>query len=339
MRLHPFNLSWSPFALCAVLVATAGLALSAKPRPAQPATSLHEQQMDAAQLMARSLEAIRALRLAKGLPIDHEVDPNETGLIGEEFTPLTTSLGDVEAKRTATNPAFAALLVKYFREAGLARGDVVAIGASGSFPAFLLATLCASRVLELDPIVIYSVGASMYGANLPGFTFVDMLAGLRAQGLLPYRLVAVSPGGYRDEGKGVLFDDDGTALLDETRRSGLPIIDAASLADSIRLRLRVYDLARGSRPIRCFVNIGGAAASFGNTPASLTLPNGLVRHVPEVPPDPTRGLVFEFASRGVPVVHLLFVRGLARDNQLPYDPVPLPPVGEGGVYARGPSGP
>jgi poly-gamma-glutamate system protein len=339
MRFHPFKLSRRLLVLCAVLVPAAGLAISPDRGAAPPPASLQDQQLDAARLMARSLEAIRAMRLAKGLPINREVDPNETGLIGEEFTPLTTSLGDVEAKRTATNPAFAALLVKYFREAGLSRGDVVAVGASGSFPAFVLATLCASRVLELEPVVIYSVGASMYGANLPGFTFVDILAGLRTRGLLPYRLEAVSPGGYRDEGKGVLFDESGTALLDETRRSGLPIIDAASLADSIRQRLRVYEQARGSRPIRCFVNIGGAAASFGNTPASLAVPNGLVRTLPEVPADPTRGLVFEFASRGVPVVHLLFVRGLARDNQLPYDPVPLPPVGEGGVYARGPSGP
>jgi poly-gamma-glutamate system protein len=339
MRLRRFNASWRLVALCAVLVSAAGLVLSAGRGTARPPASLQDRQVDAARLMARSLETIRALRLAKGLPIDRELDPNETGLIGEEFTPLTTSLGDVEAKRTSTNPAFAALLVKYFREAGLSRGDVVAVGASGSFPAFLLATLSASRVLDLEPIVIYSVGASMYGANLPGFTFVEVLDGLRAAKLLPYRLEAVSAGGDGDEGKGVLFGEDGEALMNETRRSGLPIIDAASLTDSIRQRLRVYDQARGSRPIRCFVNIGGASASFGNTPASLALPSGLIRHLPEVPPDPTRGLVFEFASRGVPVVHLLFVRGLARDNQLPFDPVPFPPIGEGGVYARGPSGP
>jgi poly-gamma-glutamate system protein len=80
------------------------------------------------------------------------------------------------------------------------------------------------------------------------------------------------------------------------------------------------------------VNIGGASASFGDTPASLALPNGLVLSLPDVPRGLTRGLVYEFASRGVPVVHLLFIRGLARDNHLPFDPIPLPPVGQGGVY-------
>lgn len=281
--------------------------------------------------MARSLDSIKELRRAKGLPIDPTADPNQTGIIGDEFTPLTTSLGEADAKRTSANPAFAALMVTFFTEAGLTRGDVVAVGASGSFPGLLLATLCAARVLELEPIVIYSIGASMYGANLPGFTFVDMLARLRADGVMPYRITAVSAGGYQDRGKGALFDEEGTAMLAEARRSGIPMVESVSLADSIRQRMRIYEAAGGGRPIRCFVNIGGAAANFGTTPASLKLPNGLVLKAPRAPASPTRGLVFEFASRGIPVVHLLHVRGLARDHHLPYDPIPLPPVVQGGA--------
>jgi poly-gamma-glutamate system protein len=294
-----------------------------------------DQQIEAARLMQRSLKSISGLRRAKGLTIDRSLDPNDTGIIGSEFSPLTTSLGDVEAKRTSANPAFAALLVNHFLDAGLERGDVIAVGASGSFPALALATLCAARVLDLEPIIIYSIGASMYGANLPGFTFVDMLGGLRADGLLPYHLAAVSPGGDQDRGAGVLFDEKGTTLLAEARRSGVPVVGAVSLADSIERRLGIYEAAAGARPIRCFVNVGGASANFGDTPASLALPNGLVLHVPSVPASPTRGLVFEFASRNIPVVHLLHVRGLARQSGLPFDPIPLPPIGEGAVYRRG----
>jgi len=87
-------------------------------------------------------------------------------------------LGNLEAKRTSTNPAFAALLVKYFKEANLKKGDVIAIGASGSFPTLIVAVLSAARVLELEPLIIYSVGSSEYGANLPEFTFVEMLDSL-----------------------------------------------------------------------------------------------------------------------------------------------------------------
>ncbi len=282
--------------------------------------------IDAAALMARALVSVRTLRLEKGLPIDRALDPNETGIVGEEFTPLTTSLGDAAAKRTAANPAFAAAVAGYFEQAGLKPGDVVAVGGSGSFPAFVLASLCAARALDLRPVVIYSIGSSMYGANIPGFTFVDMLARLRADGVLPYRIAAVAPGGEHDTGRGVLFDEDGTTLVDEAQRSGLPIVEGATLADRVRRRLEIFDASAGGRPVRCFVNVGGATANFGDIEASLEVPNGLVLRVPSLPASPARGLIFEFAARGIPVVHLLHVKGLARANGLPWDPVPFPPL-------------
>ena len=304
-------------------------------------------------LMARSLESIRRLRAARGIPIDPATDPNATGIVGEEFTPLTTSLGEAEDKRTSANPAFAGMMVDYFRRAKLGRGDVVAVGASGSFPALLLATLCAAHALDLEPVVVYSIGSSMYGANIPGFTFVDMLAALRRDGLLPYRFAAVSPGGQDDGGTGVVFEEEtGNLLVQETRRSGLPEVGGASLAERIQRRLRIYEEAAGTRPVKCFVNVGGASANFGNTEASLALPAGLVLRpparpdsppappgprpaLPNSPPappgSPTRGLVFEFAARGVPVIHLLHVKGLARENHLPYDPIPMPGLAGHGV--------
>jgi len=328
MRVHRLFL----LSLAAVLGVAVTLA-STDPRPARRAasatvdpTSLSPAQRAAAALMARSLVSIRSHRLAKGLPIDRALDPNQTGIVGDEFTPLTTSLGAVEAKRTSANPAFAAVVARYYERAGLKPGDVVAVGGSGSFPAFVLAALCAARAMDLTPIVIYSIGSSMYGANIPGFTFVDMLAGLRADGVLPYDLAAVAPGGERDGGRGVLFDEEGTTLLDEARRSGLPMIEGATLAERIQRRIRIYEAAAAGRPVRCFVNVGGASASFGDTAASLDLPNGLVLRVPRIPASPTRGLVFEFAARGVPIVHLLYVKGLARDNGLPFDPVPFSPL-------------
>ena len=281
---------------------------------------------DAAALMARSLVSIRALRVEKGIPLDAALDPNGTGIIGEEFTPLTTSLGDAAAKRTAANPAFAGVVAGYFQRAGLRAGDIVAIGGSGSFPAFVLASLCAARALDLKPVVIYSIGSSMYGANIPGFTFVEMLARLRADGLLPYAIAAVAPGGAHDGGRGVIFDEDGTTLIDEARRSGLPVVEGPTLADRVRRRLAIYDAAAAGRPVRCFVNVGGAVANYGDTEASLEVPNGLVLGLARVPDSPSRGLLFEFAARGVPVVHLLYVKGLARENGLPFDPVPFPPT-------------
>jgi len=315
--------------VCGVLVMAGAGAVLKAPRASGALERMRvraAQQHQAVQVMARALEAVRDERERRRLPIDLAVDPNRTGIIGDEFTPLTTSLGDVDAKRTSANPAFAQYLALYFQAAGLQRGDVVAVGASGSFPGLILATLCAARALELEPVVIYSVGSSMYGANLPGFTFVDMLARLREGGILPYRIAAVSPGGGQDGGSGVLFDEAGETLVAEARRTGLPMVQGATLADRIQWRLRAYDGVARGRPIRAFVNIGGASASFGDTPASLEVPNGLVGKWPAMPLSPTRGLMFEFAAQGVPVIHLLHVRGLAKDWGLPYDPVPLPAV-------------
>jgi poly-gamma-glutamate system protein len=323
-----------PFAAPGVLVAVAclaaGVVLTASARAGDALPSAAVPRAEAAALMARALSSIKALRLEKGIPLDAALDPNHTGIVGAEFTPLTTSLGDAAAKRTAANPAFAAVVAGYYQRAGLGPGDVVAIGGSGSFPAFVLASLCAARALDLRPVLIYSVGSSMYGANIPGFTFVDMLARLRSDGLLPYSIAAIAPGGERDTGRGVLFDEEGATLIDEARRSGLPLIEGATLADRVRRRLGAYEAGAAGRPVRCFVNVGGATANFGDTEASLLVPNGLVLRLPSLPESPSRGLLFEFAARGIPVVHLLYVKGLARENGLPFDPVPFPPL-EGSV--------
>jgi poly-gamma-glutamate system protein len=320
--------------LAALACAAAGAVLAASARAGDTLPSAAVPRAEASALMGRALSAIKALRLEKGIPLDTALDPNGTGIVGTEFSPLTTSLGDAAAKRTAANPAFAGVVAAYFERAGLNSGDVVAIGGSGSFPAFVLASLCAARALDLRPVLIYSVGSSMYGANIPGFTFVDMLARLRRDGLLPYTIAAVAPGGERDTGRGVLFDEDGTTLVDEARRSGLPVIEGPALADRIRRRLDVYEGAARGRPIRCFVNVGGATANYGDTEASLDVPNGLVLRLPSLPSSRSRGLLFEFAARGVPVVHLLYVKGLARENGLPFDPVPFPPMEGSASLAR-----
>lgn len=321
------------FLMLAAALAVSGLWAAHK--AAGDGASVHpyyRAQIEAAEIMKESTAIIRDYRLSLGIPIDRKLDPNGTGLIGDEFTDITTSVGNLEAKRTATNPAFAALVVRYFKEAGLGPGDVVAVGASGSFPALILATLSAARALDLEPIIIYSVGASMYGATLPNLTFVDMLARLNQTGLLPYRLAAVSLGGEGDAGEGTLFGEGEPVMEEIARRAGVPLIREDTIAGSIEKRLEIYRKVAGDRPIRCFVNIGGATPNYGNTLASLEFPNGLVMRPPVMSMAPDRGLIFEFAAAGVPVINLLDVRGLAIKNGLPVDPVPLPPVGEGHVY-------
>lgn len=59
-------------------------------------------------------------------------------------------------------------------QCGAEKGDTVAVNLSSSFPCLNLAVLCALDAMELKGIVINSVGASTYGANLPDFTYLDM---------------------------------------------------------------------------------------------------------------------------------------------------------------------
>ena len=80
-----------------------------------------------------------------------------------------------------------------------------------------------------------------------------------------------------------------------------------------------------------FVNIGGSFADMGTDGEVLKLrpgfnPAGEIF----VPPPDRRGVVQEMARRGIPVIHLLFVQGLAERYGLPWDPVPLPGAEDGG---------
>ncbi|MBS1226472.1 MAG: hypothetical protein H6R32_406, partial [Candidatus Aminicenantes bacterium] len=56
------------------------------------------------------------------------------------------------------------------------------------------------------------------------------------------------------------------------------------------------------------------------------------------PPPSERGVLQAMAAAGVPVIHLLNVKGLCERYGLPWDPRPLPAPGEGPVYRRASSG-
>jgi poly-gamma-glutamate system protein len=225
-------------------------------------------------------------------------------------------------------------MVKYFKQAGLKKNDVVCIGASGSFPALTLATLCAAEALELKPLVIYSVGASMYGANLPEFTFLDMLKAISDKKILPFSVIAVSLGGHGDSAEGMFFPDSRKRMLEIVENSGLPFISEKDIHKSIQKRLAIYAEHAGNSLNKCFVNVGGASANFGDSEDSVAFPNGLVTEVPPLPPGPGEGLIFHFIRSGVPVIHLLNVKGLSAANGIPYDPIPFPKPGTSRVFRQ-----
>jgi len=296
-----------------------------------PRMELEAQMRSAAETMDLATKALSRCREEKGLPIDAAVDPNRTGLIGPESSPLTTSLGNLRAKRTTTNPEFAALIVRLFDKARVRKGDAVAVGASGSFPALIVAVLSAARAMEVRPLLICSLGASQFGANDPAFHWLDMMDCLAAAGIFDVRPLAVSLGGEADSGRN-MDPMMRSALLERIFERGDFLLDEPSLEKNAAVRLRLYERAAGAEGVKAFVNIGGSWANMGTDSRVLEVKPGLAR-VSSIPPRGRRGVLFEMARRGVPVIHLLFIRGLAEAHGLPWDPQPLPRSGETAVSA------
>jgi poly-gamma-glutamate system protein len=287
-----------------------------------PAPSALREMAEASRLMARATAAVRQCRESRGIPVDLRADPNRTGLIGLETSPITTSTGRLEAKRTSTNPHFAALVALLFRQAGVRRGDAVAVGASSSFPAFIIAALAASRAVGAEPLLIVSLGSSEWGGNIPAFNWTDMEDCLRASGVLDVRPVALAVGGDEDEGRDM--DPAGRQfLISLIEGREVPVVEADGLEANVASRLRLYEEARGGRRIGAFVNIGGSWANLGTNAEVLKLRPGSAGEV-FIPPPGQRGVLQAMADRKVPVIHLLNVRGLAERYGLPWDPSPLP---------------
>ena len=219
-----FNLRRNKFThlsmIIIIIISILGLFLTEKTKNLSP-TSDYSLKFQAAQIMKESIKVINNYKVENELTIDKITDPNLTGLIGEEWTEITTTLGNLPAKRTATNPDFAALLIDLFIKAGLKRGDVIAIGASGSFPSLILATLSAAKALGLKAITICSLGSFMWGANNPELTWLDMEKILYKQGLLNYRTVASSIGAGEDNGEG-LTEEGKKFILSAIQRNQIP---------------------------------------------------------------------------------------------------------------------
>ncbi len=290
--------------------------------------------VQASRLMSRALEALKPCAEAEGVVVDPATDLNRTGLIGLEESPITTSLGQLEAKRTAANPNFAGCLVRMLQEAGVSEGDAVAVGASSSFPGMILAALAAIRAIGAEPVMISSLGASNWGANNPAFTQLEILDCLRAAGLFDARPAALAVGGVNDDGSD-MSEEGRTFLRRKIESSGYPVIEEPDLAANVQVRMAIYEAGAAGRRIAAFINIGGSWANMGVDPGVLGLRPGLTE-VKKIPPAGKRGVIQEMASRGIPVIHLLFIKGLAERCGLPWDPVPLPaPAGVGTEEQRG----
>ncbi|MBC2855032.1 poly-gamma-glutamate system protein [Cetobacterium sp. 2A] len=261
------------------------------------------------EIMIKSAEKMNNLskeilkyKIENGISIDSSIDINKTGLLGEEYTEITTTLGNLESKRTSSNPDFAALFIKLFLENGITKGDKIAVNMSGSFPALNLSLISALDTLDLEGIIISSVGASTYGANNPSFTYLDMEKRLADKNYIKNKSVGYSLGGDGDIGNN--FEEVTKAeILRRIDEYGLKKFYNSKLSDNLSERFNYYTQ---DREIKLFVNIGGNLLS--------------------------EGLKLEFEKVGIPVISMLNIKAIASSYGIPIDPIPIPKIGVSNLY-------
>ncbi len=291
----------------------------------------YEEKLKASRLTKQASVLIKEERLRLGIPIDPVNDPNGTGLIGHKYSPITTSSGVLEAKLTSTNPNMAALIVHYLKKLNLKEGDVVAIGWTGSFPAINIALLSALHTLGIKPIIITSLGSSMWGANDPQLTWLDMERVLRENGVLPYRSVYASLGGKDDVGRGL--SPEGIELLKKAiDRNGVPLLYEEDIFKNVEKRLAIYRKTAGDKPIKAYINVGFGRASLGPEDALVYLKPGINRKLKSGEMPAWKSVSIEMLKEGVPVLNLIEINKLAAKHGLPVAPVPLPEPGEGKLF-------
>lgn len=280
---------------------------------------------NSAERMATLEDYLKNRIIEKGIEFVDE-DINDTGLVGPEFTELTSTPGDEREKRSTLNPMSASACVEMFVSSGLKEGDTIAVGASGSYPGFFLAVLSAAAEMKLNVRLILSLGSSMYGATRPEYNIFDIAGDAKESGLVEYELLAVSRGYKDDMGgsvmEGILFENTQEYSLEICRKEaikrGCLLINPLDFETSVKERLELFG------DVDLFVNVGGAPINIGNGTYPFSVPVGLVEELDNIPEGEGRGLVYEFLDRNVPIVNLLDSKGFSRKYGVEFDLSPFP---------------
>jgi len=300
--------------------------------PVKQSDGLEAVKLDAAKRADAALAAIGEKRTEMNHRWIKQLDPAKTMVIGPTMSSVTTQVGHLEAKQTSVNPNFAAVVVDLLASAGVTKGDRVAIGCTGSFPALDVAAYCAAEAMELKPTIISSATSSQYGANDPELMWPDMEKHLFEKGLIANRSIAVSLGGVGDRGVG-MTDDVLATLVNVVERSQSPLLREKTLVASVRERMRLYDAAADGEKFKAYINVGGGSASVRGTKGNAVFGDGVI-----LPTADLTGVkdcaALKFLERGVPVVNLINAVDLAETYGLAVAPVAPVPVGEGQVFGR-----
>ena len=286
----------------------------------------------AAQYMNQSITILRNYRTAKIGPVNTEIDPFNSGLIGYPTSPITSINVDLDSKLTTINPNWAAVIVDMLKKAGVKKSDTIAVSFTGSFPAINLAVLSAAKAMNLQPIIITSLSSSTWGANIVDMTWLDMEHVLHKSRLFPYASVAASLGGVKDRALGMT--DEGTNILKKTiRKYGIRLLDYKSITENIDARMSIYESLAGYSQIKAYVNVGGGTVAVGSF-------IGKRRFKPGLNTRPSRralridSVMSRFAREDIPVINMNYMKKLARKYNLPTGDTKRNKIGKGDIFYR-----
>ncbi len=268
--------------------------------------------LEESRLLNRVVAAQRALhqeRESLGYASPTSLDPYRSGLIGVEWSPTTTTAGDLESKLMSVRPGWAVVFRRFLEEGGLSRGDRITILSSGSFPGLALSAIAAAESLGLDVNLLVSLGSSTWGANIPGMPLADILAFFRKGGFIRTRTSAGTLGGGGETGRG-MPPEGVSALRASALNDGIQLIEAGTLEEMIRLKSEAA-LLPGTRFL---VQIGGGQADLGTDPSVLDIPPGVIK--PSTIEKTGNGILAEALKEGIPVLHVLNIPLLARQTGL-----------------------
>ncbi len=116
--------------------------------------------MDESRLLDRVYSAQRTLhekRVSLGTASPRSIDPSDSGLIGVEWSTITTTAGDLGSKILSVKPGWAVVFRRWLDNEGLTRGDRITILSSGSFPGLAVSAIAAAESLDLESNLLVSL--------------------------------------------------------------------------------------------------------------------------------------------------------------------------------------
>ncbi len=316
--------------LATLMVVSAGLFFWSYNSSVQVKQSNYDLKYQAAQKTVEAFSILHQDRADAGWALDEVNDPNQSALIGVQYSLITSSEGNLGSKLTSINPNFTAVILQMLLDAGVKRGDRVAVAFTGSFPALNIAVTIACELLDVEPVIITSVASSMWGANEPEFTYLDIESILKDHGVIQHTTVAASIGGGDDIGRS-LSKAGRVAIEEAIHNNEVIFIDAGSLSQSQQDRRTIYQQYAGDGAYAAFINVGGGVSVLGHSANGRLIPPGLSKTYLQRN-YPAKGVIHDFWEKSVPVIHLLNVNEIAVAYGLPLSPVPLPPVGSGEIF-------